>query len=58
MRIVARRNPKAEAAEARAQLAAEDWRIVRAMEAYLAERDAIPAELHAKRQELREKAGR
>jgi RIO-like serine/threonine protein kinase len=58
MRIVARRNPKAEAAEARAQLAADDWRVIRAMEAYLAERDAIPADLRAERQALREKAGR
>jgi RIO-like serine/threonine protein kinase len=58
MRIVARRNPKAEAADARAQLAAEDWRVIRAMEAFLADRDAIPADLRAKRQELREKAGR
>ena len=58
MRIIAQRNPAAEAREAKARLAATDWRIVREMEAYLAEQGRLPADLRAERQALRDKAGR
>lgn len=56
MRIVARRCPKREAAEARRLLAESDWRIIRAMEAELLRRGAdLPADVIAARQAARER---
>ena len=45
-----------EAQEARAELAATDWRVIRAAERWLAEHDGLPAEFLAERNAMRERA--
>jgi hypothetical protein len=42
--------------EAKASLAAGDWRVIRAAEAFLAQRGELPIELRQERQALRDMA--
>jgi hypothetical protein len=42
--------------EAKASLAAGDWRVIRAAEAFLAQRGELPTELRQERQALRDMA--
>ena len=46
-----------EAQEARAELAATDWRVIRAAERWLAEHNELPVEFKTERDAMREKAG-
>jgi RIO-like serine/threonine protein kinase len=45
-----------ESEEARAELAATDWRVIRAMELWLVEHDGLPIEFTQERAAMREKA--
>ena len=45
-----------EAQAAKAELAATDWRVIRAMERWMAAHDGLPAEFLAERRAMREKA--
>lgn len=58
MRIVAHRNPARLAAEARAELAATDWQVIRAMERLLARQGDLAPEFVARREAARDAAGK